>query len=406
MAKRKTNTDTPKRVSDLILSKERTDNPKLGAQYLSDGRWSLYLSYYLGYQKVFNTETQKETIKHSRQKRFINLYLYESPRTPEERQHNKDVTELAKRIRFESEQELKEREVGYRMPQSTDTDFLEYYRDYVANYTKKDLSVIKVSYSRFADFLKDTPKYKSFASKIKPSQIDRDMMTAFVEYLQKRSYGDGAASIYARFKKVVKYATEHDLFTKNPCNGISIKSDRNALKKSYLSMGEMETLMNTPFQGNTNIRRAFLFSLYTGLRWCDVRELKFENVDFTNKILSFTQKKTEGHSTHANVVTPLTENTLALIGEKGEAGARIFNLPSYTLCSRYVKMWVARAGIEKNISWHCARHSFAVNLVSNGTDISTVQSLMGHSNISMTQRYLHVVDELKKTAVNIFPKVK
>ena len=65
-----------------------------------------------------------------------------------------------------------------------------------------------------------------------------------------------------------------------------------------------------------------------------------------------------------------------------------------------LKKWIAEAGIRKNISWHCSRHSFAVNLLSNGANIKTVADLMGHSSITMTEKYLHVVDSLKQDAIN------
>lgn len=385
------------------FSQGHGDNPKLSAKKLSDGRMSLYLEYYGGYRFEADPATGNETMKLIRSKKYLNLYIYENPRSIEERQHNKDVFEVAKQIRYESEQEYRQRETGHRIPKKNETNFLKYFEDYIDNYTKKDLRNLKLSYRRFVDFLNDTPKYRRYANNIRPAQIDRDMILSFVDYLQKRSYGEGANTLYKRFKKVVKYATEHDVFMKNPCAGISIKTDQNAIKKDILSLDEIRTLVNTPFQGNQNIKRAFTFSLYTGLRWCDVRELTFGNVDYSNMVLKFTQVKTEGHSGHADVIMPLTQNTLAIIGEKGERDEKIFKLPSYELCSRYVKMWVERAGIPKHISWHCARHSFAVNVLSGGADIETVSALLGHSSIAMTAKYLHAVPELKRKAVDILP---
>ena len=55
----------------------------------------------------------------------------------------------------------------------------------------------------------------------------------------------------------------------------------------------------------------------------------------------------------------------------------VFNLPSYESCCKSVKRWVKRADIDKHISWHCARHSFAVNILNNGANIKTVASLLG-----------------------------
>lgn len=62
--------------------------------------------------------------------------------------------------------------------------------------------------------------------------------------------------------------------------------------------------------------------------------------------------------------------------------------------------WVKTAGINKTITWHCARHSFAVNVLGAGANIKTVASLMGHSSIKMTEKYLHVVDQQKQDAIN------
>ncbi|WP_369809544.1 tyrosine-type recombinase/integrase [uncultured Duncaniella sp.] len=66
----------------------------------------------------------------------------------------------------------------------------------------------------------------------------------------------------------------------------------------------------------------------------------------------------------------------------------------------YLRKWVKAAGIRKKITWHCARHSFAVNVLTKGANIKTVSSLLGHTSIKMTERYLHVVDSLKQDAIN------
>ena len=77
----------------------------------------------------------------------------------------------------------------------------------------------------------------------------------------------------------------------------------------------------------------------------------------------------------------------------------IFNLPSYTMCVKSVKRWVSSAGINKHITWHCARHSFAVNILNNGANIKTVASLLGHSGLKHTEKYTRAVDSLKTEAI-------
>ena len=83
----------------------------------------------------------------------------------------------------------------------------------------------------------------------------------------------------------------------------------------------------------------------------------------------------------------------------------VFNLPSYESCCKSVKRWVKRAGIDKHISWHCARHSFAVNILNNGANIKTVASLLGHSGLKHTEKYTRAVDKLKEDAINSLPEL-
>ena len=407
------------------LENKSKDNPRLEQRLLADGQISLYLEYYLGRQSepvldeagdpvLYDSGKMKGKpkfkVSHIRRKENLNLYLVANPRTPLERQQNKETLELAKKIRFEKGQQLLESVEGYRLKKDRDINFLDYFQSYIDSYTKKDINMIKIALSRFKDFLKETPEYNKFMKRIKPEQITRDMVEAYTEYLQTRSKGEGARSLYARFKKVIKYAVEHDVMAKNPCTGIVIKVDDQQLKKDVLSMDEIQTLIATHYkQENPNIRRAFIFCLYCGLRFCDVKDLTFKNVDYSNKLLKFEQNKTKGHSANSGVVIPLNDGLLKLIGEPTDNDSRdkvIFPLPTYMACLRSVGRWVKRAGIDKHITWHCARHSFAVNILNNGANIKTVASLLGHSGLIHTEKHTRAIDSLKQEAINSLPELK
>lgn len=401
------------------------DNPRLEQRETTDGQISLYLEYYLGrqeeivldewgepvlYESGIMAGKPKYKVKHNRRKEKLNLYLVANPRTPIERQQNREVLQLAKRIRQEREQELLEDREGYRLKSmQKKINFLDYFQNYIDNYTKKDLSMLKGVFQRFKDFLKDTPEYNRFANDLKPENINKDMIVTFTEYLQSRGKGEGAKSYYARFKKVINYAVEHDIITKNPCTGVSIKIDGNTLRKEVLSMEEIKQLISTksPKQ-NQEVRRAFIFCLYCGLRFCDIKDLTFANVDYSNKLLKFEQSKTKGHSANSGVIIPLNESLLQLIGEpkQGEnKNSLIFNLPTYEMCWKSLQRWVENAGINKHISWHCARHSFAVNILNNGANIKTVAELLGHSGLQCTEKYVRAVDKLKEEAINSLPNI-
>jgi integrase len=388
-----------------MISTDSTDNPKLGAKVLSNGRESLFLDFYLGFTMSVSSKTGKEYKRVNCKREYLSLYLWHNP-NPIQRQENKTILELAKKIRFERGQQLLESTEGYRTKKERDINFLDYFAEYIEKYTKRDCRLIKLAYNRFKDFLKDTPEYNKYANRIKPEWIDKDMMLAFTEYLQSRSKGEGASTIYKRFKKVIKYAVEHDVITKNPCSGVTISVDINMLKKDILSEDEIVQLISTHYTGeNPIIRNAFIFCLYTGLRFCDVKDLTFANIDYSNKLLRFEQNKTKGHSSASGVDVPLPPELLELIG-KGKRDELIFNLPSHTMCNKALKHWVARAEIDKHITWHCARHTFGANILNNGANIKTLASLMGHSSLQHTEKYVRAVDSLKREAVNSLPNLK
>ncbi|MDD4000775.1 MAG: site-specific integrase [Bacilli bacterium] len=384
-----------------------TDNPKLKEKTISDGQKSLYLEYYFGYDRATDEASGKELIKVTRRKESLNLYLLPKPRTQEERERNRETLELAKKIRAEREQELKQDIYGYRLRKDRNMNFLEYFQSYNDNYTKKDIRMMQIALSRFRDFLK--AYYPSYEKSIKPDQITKDMVTKFTEYLQTRSKGEGAKSIYQRFKKVINYAIEHNVMNKNPCAGIKIRVDEETLRKDILSLDEEQKLMSTHYPNeNMEIRRAFIFCLYTGIRFCDIKELTFSNVDYSNRILKFNQIKTEGKGNNG-VVIPLNDGLLSVIGTPpGEDNTddKIFHLPSHTMCLKALRRWTKRAGITKHITWHCARHSFAVNILNNGANIKTVASLLGHAGLKHTEKYTRAVDELKEKAINSLPELK
>ena len=135
--------------------------------------------------------------------------------------------------------------------------------------------------------------------------------------------------------------------------------------------------------------------LYCGLCFCDVKDLTYKNIDYTNHLLKFEQNKTKGHSANSGVVIPLNDGLLSLIGEDPEnLDSSIFNLPTYESCCKSVKRWVKRAGINKHISWHAARHTFATLItLEQGVPIETVSKMLGHTNVSMTERYAKVTPQ-------------
>lgn len=433
-------------------------NPQLRQRKLAGGRIALYLEYYYGRsQKPRLDENGRPMlyppgtkmagkpmyiVKHERKKEELRLYLVSKPRTPEEREQNQATKLLAEKVRQEREQELLNDVMGYRVNTHKNDNIIAFFDTYVNDYSKKDLRCVSLAISRFKTFLREyrpncaTRKTsreiasidKEWAKKhaktpgkhpinenayyrfsLKPGQLNGEMVRKFVDYLKEESKGEGASTSYARFKKVVAYAVEKGILKSNPCSGIVCKK-QDVLTKDILSSEEITQLVNTHYPGeNPDIRKAFILTLYTGIRFCDVKDLRYNDIDYTNALLSFEQNKTSGHSSASRVFMPLRADLLQLIGTPEENGKKkmdlIFNLPSHTMCLKALKHWTTRAGIEKHITWHCGRHSFATQILNNGANVKVVATLLGHSGLRYIEKYTRALDEAKVHAVDSLPSI-
>lgn len=433
------------------------DNPKLRERVLKDGKTALYLEYYLGRTSTPKTDKDGNPIyytagkmagkpiyevKHIRRKEELKLYLYSKPKNPEERTHNTNALTLARQIRNAKEQEVLAGTMGYKVA-SKNLNLIACFENYLATYTKRDVRCVRMALNRFKEYIRlslpmcairrtdaeirqidaqwaashrgvqgrhDINPNEYYRFSLTEKQFTEKMIRGFVDFLQANSTGSGAATAYGRFKKIVRNAAQDGQLSKNPCDSIVCKRNE-CLTKDILSVEEIKDLLQTHVRNeNPNIRRAFIFTLFTGVRWCDVVELRYSNIDYQNKTLKFEQAKTKGHSSKSVVIMPLRDDLLNdVIGTPDAQGKGkddlIFNLPSHTMCLKALRHWSAKAGITKHITWHCGRHSFATNLLENGANIKVVADLLGHSGLSYVERYVRAIDESKKRALNSLPAI-
>jgi integrase len=177
-----------------------------------------------------------------------------------------------------------------------------------------------------------------------------------------------------------------------------------------------------PVLAEPQIRLGYFFSCFTGLRWCDVSQLKWSEIIIRNiegekhYCLHFEQKKTEEIE-----YLPMSENAIEIIeqrqieAEDEEKNLYVFPQLQEGKKSKYQKMrltmkvWAKAAGIEKKkLHFHTGRHTFATNVLESSAegDLYTVSKLLGHKNIKSTQIYAKVRDKRKLAAVLALPKIK
>ncbi|MEI7501512.1 MAG: site-specific integrase, partial [Bacteroidota bacterium] len=168
-------------------------------------------------------------------------------------------------------------------------------------------------------------------------------------------------------------------------------------RRNYLTMDELNQLVKTSCKDPV-LKQAALFSALTGLRYCDIKKLTFQEVECANGnySLNFTQQKTGGVES-----LPISEQAATFLGKRTEPQDKPFeNLQNSSKNSYRVSQWIKAAGITKNISFHCFRHTFATLQLTNGTDIYTISKMLGHRNLSTTQIYAKVIDKSKREAAN------
>lgn len=382
---------------DLKTGQDLADNGTKADKKQSNNQISLYLEIYKG-----TTKTPDGKIKILRDYKYLNLYLIDKPVTPLDRQQNKEIWQLANDIKAKTELEIKNGLYGFSPAAKDKINFI----DFIKSEAEKKTTHI---------WLSTMQKLISFAGEnISFSQITPAFCLDFKDYLEalvkadaktdkkKKSLGANTANIYfSTFKTCLKSAKDRNIIKVNPCIDI-IPPKKRPVKKEYLTIDEVRKLTKANCKDEA-VKRAFLFSVLTGLRWSDIQKLKWSEVVTTSNgsQLVFNQKKTGGLE-----YIPLSEQARTLLGKAGKPDQPVFENLVYSYhIGVMIEIWMAKAGITKKITFHNARHSFAVMQLDLGTDIYTVSQLLGHSSLNSTQVYAKIVDEKKRLAANRIPDI-
>lgn len=328
-----------------------------------------------------------------RRKEFLKECKLHKASTPTDRANNKEKIRLAEQIRNKRELELQANEEGIITQSQSKVEINAYFKNYLDQYNKKDKRNVEGVYRKFLEFL-NNEGIKITTMK----QITESIVEDFAESLKSELKGEGPSSYFARFKKVLKRAVKDKVIIQNPASEVTITRENN-ITKEILTMPEIQELASTELS-NEEVKKAFLFSCFTGLRWVDIKDLQWKHIDLKNNLLTKVQAKTD-----LKVQVTLNETAVKLLPSKSQKEDLIFKLPSHTGALKLLNTWLKKAGIEKHITWHCARHSFATNLIYFKADVLVVSKLLGHNSLKYTQRYTHIANDLKKEATDNLPTI-
>lgn len=308
----------------------------------------------------------------------------------------KEKKRLAEAIRAKRELEITTGEYNFTPSHKKKVNFIEYFENYLNNYTKRDKRKVRYSLEKFKKFIR--------RDKIQFREITSLICEQFQDYLtspESGLTGETPYDYWKRFKGVLKQAIKDGIILKNPADGLlfnGYSKHSNQLRKNILTTDELQAIAYIHC-GNAEVKRAFLFACFTGLGMAEIRKLTWGRIN-NGKIKIFREKSGE------QIINDLPPVAVKLLGVPSNPDELIFSLPSEVAVSKDLKVWVKKAGIEKNISFYCGRHTFATQLLMNGANLKTVADCMGHANTKHTIKYLNYVDALKSEAISNLPEIK
>jgi len=370
-------------MANITLRKKKLINNKL----------SLYLDYS---SPIISPKTGKPT-----RREFLKLQIYAEPKGAAEKLHNKTTIEFAEIIRAKRLLQWRDKEFGLKENVSLNVSFSVFYD-----------SVVKEKFntgsrSNYFAWKSSLNYLETFLGKdIQTHQLNENHVRQYREFLlttdnlsvkvgQKLSLNT-ASSYFKHFIAVLNKAYKRNLLSINLAEKADyIKEEQT--HREYLTEQELDILWKTDIKIK-KIKYLAFFAALTGLRFSDIISLKWENV-FNDKhqgyYIKLREKKTGNINNH-----PISNTAYKLLEVQGTSVGQVFTDIKYTQITRPLKDWITRSGINKKISFHNFRHSYATLQLANGTDIYTVSKLLGHKNVSTTQIYTKVMDKNKIKAAN------
>jgi len=369
---------------------------KLRQKPISGERHSLYLDFY---PPIARPETGELT-----RREFLGLYIFDKPKNPFDKQHNKETLQLAKQIRQKKENQLNKPEIyseyekeRLRVKELGKGDFIEYFKKLTDKQKGKN-------YENWIVVLKYLEAFTN--GNLKFAEVNEKFCEDFKNYLlTAKGYKNNrnilsqnsAGTYFTKLKAALRQAYKDKLIQTDISANISpikvIETER-----EVLTIEELNSLVKA-YCVNPLLKNAALFSALTGMRYSDIRKLVWREIEYIEGqgyIIKFKQQKTKGVE-----VLPISEQAYSLLGERKEPNDKVF--PGFIISAyhnKHIYQWIGAAGITKDISFHNFRHTFATLQLSEGTDIYTVSKMLGHRNVKTTQIYAKVVDKLKREAAD------
>ena len=369
---------------------------KLREKKISGNRQSLYLDFY---PAIPHPETGEPT-----RREFLGLYLFDKAKNPIDKQGNKETLQLAEQIRQKRENHLNKPEIytGYELEQKRikergEQNFVAYFKSLADKRKASNHDNWVSAYSYLETFTKGNLKFADLNEKF-CNEFKEYLLTTKSNKSSKTTLAQNSAvSYFNKLKATLKQAYKDGYLTTD-LNAKIEPIKQAETRRNFLTIEELNSLVKTECN-NPLLKRAALFSALTGLRFSDIQKLVWGEIHHSVEngySIQFTQQKTKGVE-----VLPISEQAYSLLGEPKELTRKVFEGLTYSAYeNKHLYQWIGAAGITKDITFHCFRHTFATLQLSKGTDIYTVSKMLGHRELKTTQIYAKIIDQTKREAAD------
>lgn len=300
---------------------------------------------------------------------------------------------------FISAQAIKSTFLGKNTRQHLLLALFEYHNGQIKEQIGKGYS--KGTYLRYETTIKHTREFiQSHYGKedVYFNELQYEFITEFEFFLKsKKEISHNTVIRYLKiFKKIVLLALKNEWIDRDPFS--RYKMTMKEVKKGYLTKEELEIIYHKEFSVKRleQVRDIFLFCCYTGLSYADVRKLTSDNISkgLDGEYWVFVDRTKTGAPSNVPLLPIAKEIIDRYVDHPKSNKEDLLPIVSNQKMNAYLKEMSALCRIEKDITFHMARHTFATTVtLSNGVSLETVSSMLGHKNIKTTQIYAKVVQE-------------
>ncbi len=359
---------------------------RLRQKKLANGNVSLYLDIYVDGQRHYE---------------FLKLYLIPEE-SRDDKAANKQTLSLANTIKAQRIVEVQDGRYGFKM-QAPKVDLITYIETQAQ---KKTTASTRNTWLYTAQLISEYDQREIITF----DMITQDWIEGFCDYIDNAKRDNGCTRFmnnskklyYQKLTAICNQAVRDNILLKNPLSSLRCPFKGEETEREFLTLEELKRMAEAPCT-HPRFKDMFLFSCFTGLRWSDVTKITWGDIEQTAQgtRIVFHQQKTKGL-----VYLDIPDQAAELMGPRQSNDKAVFGaFISTTYLSYILSAWAIAAGVNKHLTFHSARHTFAVMMLQLDVDLYTVSKLLGHRDIRTTQIYAKILDKKKQEAVNKIPRI-